>query len=233
MDLDFQTILQSLVISYPVLLLALTIHEIAHALTANWGGDLTATDQDRLSLNPLVHMDPIGTVLMPIVATVFSGLGFAVFGWAKPVPVDERHFRDMRWNVVVALAGPFSNLLLAIVGAILMSIGFAALQLGEAAGWWVVTPEFMSVALRFCLIYLVINLALCLFNLLPIPPLDGSHVVYHYFIRGRGHLYGAWDMYRRFGLLILLLLIQLPIIIFPLIVLFSALRGIFAPNLPF
>lgn len=188
---------------YPAFLFALTVHEVAHALTANWGGDLTATYEDRLSLNPAVHIDPIGTVLFPIL--MLTGPGFFLFGWAKPVPVQEARFTDKTWNVVVALAGPFSNVLLAIFGTLVLSLGLRIGLAGDQAGWWTLSDNFMQTYSQFTYGFVSLNWLLCLFNLIPVPPLDGSHVLYHFFIRGRGHLYGIWETYRRFGFLFLLI----------------------------
>lgn len=188
----------------PIFLLALTVHEIAHALTANWGGDLTATYQNRLSLNPLVHMDPVGTVLVPILSIISN---IPMFGWAKPVPVDEAHFRDKTWNIVVAMAGPFSNLLLALAGTLLFSLIARVMVIGGIHGWWSFSASVVHSFWMGAIFYVSINWLLCLFNLIPVPPLDGSHVVYHFFIRGHAARYGAWDSYRRFGIFILLMLL--------------------------
>lgn len=182
---------------YPAFLFQLTIHEVAHALTAKWGGDMTATYQKRLSLNPAVHIDPIGTVLVPMLMLMNSGL--PLFGWARPVPVQESQFRDVRWNVVVSLAGPFSNLLLALFGTLLLSFGLRLCLLGEANQWWQLSTQFYQVAWEFSWRFVALNWVLCLFNLIPVPPLDGSHVVYHFFIRGHGRRYGFWEFYYRFG----------------------------------
>ena len=198
--IDWGTVLLLL----PCFLLALTVHEFAHALTANWGGDLTATDEKRLTLNPLAHIDPLGTVLVPIVAAM-NGY---VFGWARPVPVNEANFRDKAWNVVVALAGPYSNLLLAIGTGILLALGQQLHGAGAAAGCWPATSELASTLLRLGLIFVHVNIFLMFFNLLPVPPLDGSHVLYHFVVRGRGHLYGPWDAFRQFGFMILLVLMM-------------------------
>ncbi|MFC1484716.1 site-2 protease family protein [Candidatus Neomarinimicrobiota bacterium] len=154
--------IQTLILLIPVILFALTIHELAHGYVAYRLGDPTAKNAGRLTLNPISHLDPIGTLMLFIVH----------FGWAKPVPVDPRYFanpkRDMLW---VALAGPGSNVALAFLsGLIIRFINanpylFQASFLGEAfAGMMVLSLQ--------------INLALAIFNLLPIPPLDGSKVLY-------------------------------------------------------
>jgi Zn-dependent protease len=198
--IDWGTVLLLL----PCFLLALTVHEFAHALTANWGGDLTATDEKRLTLNPLSHIDPLGTVLVPLVAAM-SGY---VFGWARPVPVNEANFRDKSWNVVVALAGPYSNLLLAIGTGIVMAIGLQAHGYGASAGWWPATSPLAETLLQLGVLFVHVNVFLMFFNLLPVPPLDGSHVLYHFVVRGRGHLYGPWEGFRQFGFMILIVLMM-------------------------
>ncbi|MCC6202358.1 MAG: site-2 protease family protein [Gammaproteobacteria bacterium] len=147
------------------IVLAITVHEVAHGWVARLCGDDTAYRQGRLSLNPLRHVDPIGTVLVPGLLLLFGG-GF-LFGWAKPVPVDVRRLRQRRRDTaLVAVAGPFSNLLM-IVGWML------ALRLGEQSD---------SIGLNNALISMgevgiIINAVLMLLNLVPVPPLDGSRVV--------------------------------------------------------
>ena len=140
-DIDINGILFTLLMFYPMFLFSLTIHEIAHALTANWGGDMTATYQDRLSLNPVVHMDPIGTFLIPIINSIHST---PLFGWAKPVPVNEARFSDMRWNVVVALAGPFSNFLLALFASLVFSLLLRLYAVASVWGWALPSDEVMD-----------------------------------------------------------------------------------------
>lgn len=181
----------------PIFLFALTVHEFAHALTAKWGGDRTAEDQKRLTLNPVSHIDLFGTVLIPVLA---ASAGY-IFGWARPIPVNESNFRDKHWSLVVSLAGPYSNFMLAVLGGILLG-GFLALQpilpLGADASAWLV---------NFGVVFVQINLFLMLFNLLPIPPLDGSHIFHHLFIRGHGGRYAAWESYQSISLVVLLVLL--------------------------
>ncbi|MGI9320005.1 MAG: site-2 protease family protein [Thiogranum sp.] len=147
-------------------LLAITVHETAHGWVARRFGDKTAQMLGRLTLNPIKHIDPVGTILVPAVMLLLPG-GF-VFGWAKPVPVDWRNFKrpkqDMAW---VAVAGPASNLLMALVWALA-----ARVALGMSADNWIALPLlFMGVAGIF------INTILMVLNLLPLPPLDGGRVV--------------------------------------------------------
>jgi Zn-dependent protease len=152
----------------PVLLLAIVVHEVAHAWQARREGDTTAADQGRITLNPLVHLDLFGSVLVPAMLWA-SSAGF-LFGWAKPVPVNAARFRHHPGSDIrVSLAGIVSNLVLA-VGFVLLAV------LGGLLG--PILPDVVRAALVPLTAYGVfINLLLAFFNLLPIPPLDGSHVV--------------------------------------------------------
>jgi len=158
-------ILAALII--PGLVIAIVFHEVAHGWTALALGDPTAKEQRRLSLNPLRHVDPFGTVILP----GFLALsGAPVFGWAKPVPVIKGRLRNPRYGMMaVAAAGPGTNFVLALVGAIVLglAIRFSA-PLDPTA------PNLIVTAL---LNFIAINIFLALFNLLPIPPFDGSHIV--------------------------------------------------------
>jgi len=151
-------------LGFGVLLISLTIHEAAHAWTADKLGDPTARMLGRVSLNPLVHIDWIGTVLLPIIAAV-SGL--PLIGWAKPVPVNTRNLSNPRRDfMIVAAAGPISNLLQAFAAAAVLRLMF-----GQITG-----PELgpLGTAL-FLAVY--VNLLLAFFNLIPVPPLDGGNVL--------------------------------------------------------
>ncbi|MCH7497416.1 MAG: site-2 protease family protein [Candidatus Marinimicrobia bacterium] len=153
---------QILILLIPVILLALSVHELSHGLVAYRLGDPTAKNAGRLTLNPLSHLDPIGTLMLFLVH----------FGWAKPVPVDPRYFenpkRDMLW---VALAGPGSNMALALVSGLVIRFinEYPELFLGSFVGGAFYVMMKLS---------LQINLALAIFNLLPVPPLDGSKILY-------------------------------------------------------
>ena len=157
--------ISELIILAPPLLLALTLHEVAHGYIAYRLGDPTAKALGRLSLNPLKHLDPIGTI----------AFFFIKFGWAKPVPVNPQYFKDPKRDMLwVALAGPATNFVLAIVSAALAKgLWFFASQLPYST-----MAEAILVPLNSMLIASVwINLLLCIFNFLPIPPLDGSRIL--------------------------------------------------------
>jgi Zn-dependent protease len=180
-----------LIILAPPLLFALTLHELAHGFVAFHLGDPTARDAGRLSLNPLKHLDPLGTI----------AFFFIKIGWAKPVPVNPSYFRnpkkDMLW---VALAGPVTNLVLAIASAILTKgIWALASVLPYSAA-----AEAILVPINSMLIASVwINLVLCIFNFLPIPPLDGSRILTGIL---PDHLALSYMKIERFGFVLILVL---------------------------
>lgn len=150
------------IVTLPVVVFSIVIHECAHGLVALWCGDTTARDRGRLTLNPLPHMDPVGSLILPgVLALVHSPF---LFGWAKPVPIQWANLRSPHNDPVkVALAGPASNAVLAVL--------FAALAaFAPASGFWSPLKEMGYVGV-------VWNCALGLFNLIPIPPLDGSWVL--------------------------------------------------------
>jgi Zn-dependent protease len=146
-----------------ILIASLTFHEAAHAWTANKLGDPTAKLLGRLSLNPAVHVDVIGTIVFPLIAIVS---GIPLIGWAKPVPVDMRNLKHPRRDfAVVALAGPVSNLILAAIGTVVFKSIYGP---DDAMSETVVNAVFMFVGL---------NVLLAVFNMIPIPPLDGGNVL--------------------------------------------------------
>ena len=152
--------LLSILIVVVILLVSIVIHEIAHGATAYWLGDDTAKVAGRLTLNPLAHIEPTISIIMPLVCII---AGLPVIGGAKPVPVDTRKINGGEWGMaLVALAGPLSNFLLALIGYGIFSL------LNISSGL------FGSILVLF----VKINLGLMLFNLLPIPPLDGSKIIY-------------------------------------------------------
>lgn len=158
------------------LLIGLVVHESAHAFVAYLLGDRTAREQGRISLNPLNHIDPFGTVALPLLMLLAGG---PVFAFAKPVPVYLGNLRHpKRYEVLVSLAGPASNLLLAVLAALIMrGVGIA----DATAGMGEVAPGHL---VYFLYIAIFMNLSLCFFNLIPLPPLDGSSILVP-FLRGR------------------------------------------------
>jgi Zn-dependent protease len=156
-------------IQYSVLLFALSFHESAHAWSALKFGDPTARDLGRISLNPLRHIDPIGTFLLPIL--FFIGAGHFMFGWAKPTPVNlSRTPNPRKANLVVSGAGPVSNLLLCVIGVLFLVV-VRRLPITGSASTTVLEPLW-----EILVSFTMVNFGLGIFNLLPIPPLDGSHV---------------------------------------------------------
>ena len=158
-----------------ILVFSVMIHEIAHGSVAYSLGDPTAKNEGRLTLNPLKHIDIFGSIIVPLLlllSSVFSGGAGIIFGWAKPVPVNPINFRDQKWgSLKVAIAGPATNFAVAIIfGLIIRFINFP------------VSPAFI----QFLSIIVIYNLSLGIFNLIPIPPLDGSHILLNIFpIRSR------------------------------------------------
>lgn len=192
-------ILQKIVIYGIPLVFAITLHEAAHGYVAYRLGDNTAFMLGRLTLNPIKHMDILGTLVLPM--ALFLTTGF-VFGWAKPVPINVRHLRRKRMDTaLVAAAGPCANLLMAYLWALIVK--GASLLYPDAQ---------MGIVLGFLLmgrIGITVNIILCVLNLLPIPPLDGSRILASY-------LPYPWDQqylrFELFGLLLIILLLYLGVL---------------------
>ncbi len=182
------------VFEFVLLLFSLSVHECAHAWMASRLGDQTARQMGRVSLNPMDHVDPIGTLLFPalVIFGPFIGLNFfsgMLIGWAKPTPVITRNFRKIvRDDNLVTLAGPASNLLLVLIAFLVLAVLCVAVPDGQL----LVITTFLSIfrgglalganpglqaSILLCSLAILINLSLCFFNLLPIPPLDGSRVL--------------------------------------------------------
>lgn len=180
--------LANLLILIPVLLFCMMMHELAHGLVANRLGDPTAKRLGRLSLNPIRHLDPLGTAMF-VITYLFSGF---VFGWAKPIPVSPYYFKNrQRGMAIVGLAGPVTNFILAIVFVLILNW---TQPLPDGRLW-----DFLFLAFQ-------INLVLGIFNLFPIPPLDGSRVVGAFLPR---NAYERWVQIDRYGFIIVIALIVL------------------------
>jgi Zn-dependent protease len=164
--------MEQLLTALPVLIFSIVVHEVAHGWVARLEGDPTAAMLGRLTLNPIPHLDPIGSILVPAVL-LMTGTGF-VFGWAKPVPVNPRNFRNYkRGDILVSLAGVASNFVLAILFTLMLAAAYWGSRIFPGA-----TPTWITI-IGMAQFGILINFVLILFNLLPIPPLDGSHVMYH------------------------------------------------------
>lgn len=159
MDLpDIQRILKFL----PGIILGLTVHEYCHALVAKLCGDMTSSDQGRVTLNPLKHIDAFGFIMLLV----------AGFGWAKPVQFNEQNLRNPKTDVIkIALAGPLSNAIIAMILSVVFSVFSSAVESSHSS--W------MQIASEVFLYAIYINWGLFIFNLIPLPPLDGSHLLFH------------------------------------------------------
>jgi Zn-dependent protease len=194
--MDWQSTLQTLLITLPMFLLSLSVHEAAHAKMADVLGDPTARHLGRVTLNPVPHIDIIGTIILPIMSIV-SG-GFLFIGWAKPVPVDWRNLYNIRRDdTLIALAGPASNVVLSFI----LFVAMAAVAL---AGMDTQQGSMGEVLLRLFRYGMLINLSLAVFNMLPVPPLDGSHVVANALPDDLSEKYRSIGIYGIFILLILI-----------------------------
>ncbi|MCP4145535.1 MAG: site-2 protease family protein [bacterium] len=181
----------------PVMIIALLfsviVHECAHGLAALYLGDPTAKRMGRLTLNPLVHIDPVGTIIVPIVMTLLPG--GMIFGWAKPVPVNGANFTNpVKDHAIVAAAGPASNLLLSLVLSI--ALGITASVSSDPTGF----------IIQLLQAGVVINVVLAIFNLIPLPPLDGSWIMMSV-LKGKALFY--YTRLRQFGFPLVMLLLWL------------------------
>lgn len=171
-----------------ILFFSIVIHEVAHGSIALQMGDETAKRAGRLSLNPLKHIDPLGTIIVPLLLLVATFGKGPIIGWAKPVPINPLNFRDQRWgNLKVALAGPLTNFLLAVIFG--LAIRFLEL------------PQSLFFLFSIIVVY---NFAWAVFNLIPIPPFDGSHILFSFF---PGKLLQLRMFLERYGLFVFLFFI--------------------------
>lgn len=188
-------------VSITVFAVVVIVHEAAHALAARCLGDDTAKRAGRLTLNPLAHIDPVGTVILP--ALLVLSHSPVVFGWAKPVPINPMNFKNPRAGLLISsLAGPASNMLLAVLFAVLFKMGFFA---PHSIGWY------------FLLQGVVISLVLGFFNLIPIPPLDGANVLLSVLPDGMMRAYATAEKYGFVILIALLYAGLLDRVIIPLV----------------
>jgi len=192
--------------SIPVLIMSVVIHEVSHGYVADILGDQTARFSGRLTLNPLKHLDPFGSIIFPAMLVLFNSP--IVFGWAKPVPYNPYNLKNGKYGPgLVALAGPLSNIVLAVVFALLIRIELFSTGVLPLVGG-----------------IIFINLILAFFNLIPIPPLDGSKVIASFLPYG---LYQHWrkveDFFERYGLLVLFLFLYFASqVLFPYLFVFVA-----------
>jgi Zn-dependent protease len=192
-------------------LFAISIHESAHAWMASRCGDPTARMLGRVTLNPLKHIDPVGTVLMPLIALITN---FPVIGWAKPTPVDPHNFKNPVWDdIKTSIVGPISNFVVAGGAVVVMAVISLSSGTGRELVDWMArnyrpdrTPEGASILIPLVVFFyqlMQINVVLAVFNLIPVPPLDGSHVLRHFLSEP---LRRAYDSVGIFGLLALVYL---------------------------
>ena len=202
-----ETILLALLL-IPCLVIAIVFHEVAHGYVALLLGDPTAKERRRLSLNPLRHVDPVGTLVVPGLLALTGG---PIFGWAKPVPVIKQRLDNPRFGMMaVAAAGPATNFVLALVGALLLGLSLSqGMKLGYSEGGTPMIVDFVgniSPLASFAFFMVLVNVFLAVFNLLPIPPFDGSHIVEGLLPPGAARVY---ERLRPFGMLLFLGLIAI------------------------
>jgi Zn-dependent protease len=190
---DINQVMQGFAVGVIPVLFAITLHEVSHGLAARHFGDRTAEMLGRLSLNPLKHIDPVGTVLVPALLFITGGV---LFGWAKPVPVSFRNLRNPKKDMIfVAVAGPAANIAMGVGWALLLKLVFALDLSTGVAGQFLISMARIGI---------LINTLLAAFNLLPIPPLDGGRVLRGLVNESIGYYL---DRLEPFGLIIIVLLL--------------------------
>ena len=202
--------LVGLLVAFIVILISMMLHELAHGFVAYWLGDDTAKDEGRLTLNPLKHLDPVLSIAMPLLLFLTGG---PIFGGAKPVPVDSRRLKFGVWGMaLVAIAGPLMNFLLAFLGVVVVQLTGALVDGHQTLFWSEVLTQFI-----------IINLGFGVFNLIPIPPLDGSRVLYAI---APDQVREVMSRMERWGIVVVMLLvILLPSLVNSLML--GAMQGIF------
>lgn len=206
-------LLQKIIIWGIPILFAITIHEVAHGWVANKLGDPTAKMLGRLTLNPIKHIDLIGTILVPGILLLVGGF---IFGWAKPVPVTWQNLKKPRRDVpLVALAGPFTNLLMALIWLLILKLGIYFKYQESTAGFLLAMMGQAGVA---------INLMLMVLNLIPIPPLDGSRIITSFLPGPLAYQYNKLETY---GALIILALLATGILSYLISPIIIGLQGLF------
>ena len=191
-----------------ILIFSVIVHEVSHGYAASYLGDDTARYQGRLTLNPLKHLDPFGSFLVPLLSYQLGGF---IIGWAKPVPYNPYNLRPGRWSeAMVALAGPLSNIVLALIFGLFIRLAQGA-----------VSPAFIDIAT----IIVFINIILALFNLMPVPPLDGSKLLFALFPE---NFQALRDFFERYGFILLIFVVLfLWRLVLPLVLaIFSLITGI-------
>lgn len=197
MGMGFDDLILRIATMVPGFLLGIVCHEAAHAYVATRLGDPTARQQGRLSLNPAVHYDPIGTVVFPLIGASIGGM---MFGWAKPVPVDARYFKNVRQGIFwVSFAGPLANIFLATVFAFLLAVMIVFVP--QTFGMY----EILFMMVRSAV---MINIILAVFNLIPFPPLDGSKMVSTFLDYEQARRY---EELQRYSFLFIVVLIMTPV----------------------
>jgi Zn-dependent protease len=192
-NMDIGQLIQAIAVGAIPVLFAVTLHEVAHGWMARRHGDRTAEMLGRLSLNPIKHIDPVGTILVPILMLMFSPF---IFGWAKPVPVAFRNLNNPKRDMVlVAIAGPLANIAMGVFWALIFKLTASTGLATSAGGEWL---------MQMARIGIIINALLAAFNLLPIPPLDGGRVLRGLVSESVGHYL---DRLEPFGLIIIVVLL--------------------------
>jgi Zn-dependent protease len=165
--------------SIAILIMSVVIHEVSHGIAALSQGDVTAKYEGRLTLNPLAHIDPVGSILVPLFCALLPGN--LMFGWAKPVPVNPYNFKNLRWGeAIVAFAGPFSNICIALLAGLSLRLWITIMPLATA---------------KILVVVVLTNIVLALFNLVPVPPLDGSKILFALLPRKMAQIRNSFEKY--------------------------------------